>query len=337
MQQHGESAFTWYGIGYNQERMGDYERAISSYEKSLEFDHDWYPSYFGLSQICYQKQAWQEGDSFFQMFERIAPYNVYGNFDTHRRLFGDFFAQGKYTEAQEAIDCLVQWWIESQRTCPAEILLYRRLSRARIATAQDNREQAQRHEAQAREQVAAFLHNPSSTDDALLFVVAVCKEFALYDCVFDLYAELLQRHGDDQQSDLVQEIGDFYLAAGHAESAVTLFEQAHTEYPDNSNFKLWLLIARLRVQKVDVEDYLSCREKMQQMVKLSTDRLDLLNLLHSMLARFDADAEVQRQLGLLYAEMQAPKKARFYLQRMYQLDSRSNETKLIWAAFPAEK
>ena len=333
IKKHGESAFAWYGIAFNQERMGDYDRAVSSYEKSLELDPDWYPSYFGLSQICYQKQAWQEGDSFFHMFEQIAPYNVYGNFDTHRRLFGDFFAQGKYDEAQEAIDCLVQWWLESQRTCPPEILLYRRLSRARIAAARGDTERAQRDEEQAHLQIDSFLHDHAGSDEALLFVVAVCKEFALHERVFDLYAALLKRTGHEPDNELVQEIGDFYLSAGHAKHAVKLFEQVYEQHPDNDNLRLWLLIARLRTAQVDVEEYLARREKMQQMVKMSGDRLDLLNLLQSLQASFDADAEVHRQLGMLYIEMKSKKKARVHLKRMYQLDKHGSAAKLTWAAF----
>ena len=333
IKKHGESAFAWYGIAFNQERMGDYERAVSSYEKSIELDPDWYPSYFGLSQICYQKQAWQEGDSFFHMFEQIAPYNVYGNFDTHRNLYGDFFAQGKYDEAQEAIECLVQWWRESHRNCPPEILLYRRLSRARVAAARGDAARAKGDEEQARTQIDGFVNDPNNSDDALLFVVAVCKEFALHDRVFDIYTELLKRGGSNPDNELIQEIGDFYLSAGHAEDAIKLFEQVYEEHPDNENLRLWLLIARLRAQKVDVENYLACREKMQQMVKLSADRLDLLNLMNSMLARFDADAEVHLQLGMFYAEIKAKKKTRFYLQRMYQLDRHGSAAKLTWAAF----
>ena len=333
IKKHGESAFAWYGIAFNQERMGDYEQAMSSYEKSIELDPDWYPSYFGLSQICYQKQAWQEGDSFFHMFEQIAPYNVYGNFDTHRRLYGDFFAQGKYEEAQEAIECLVQWWLESQRTCPPEILLYRRLSRARIAAARGDTALAKRYEEQASAQIKSLVNDANSSDDALLFVVAVCKEFALHDHVFGIYTELLKRGDSSPDNELIQEIGEFYLSAGHAEKAVQLFAQVYEEHPDDETLRLWLLIARLRTKKVDVEDYLACREKMQQMVKLSADRLDLLNLLHSMLARFDSDAEVHRQLGMFYAEMKSKKKTRFHLQRMYQLDQHSSAAKLTWAAY----
>ncbi len=333
IKKHGESAFAWYGIAFNQERMGDHERAVSSYEKSLELDPDWYPSYFGLSQIYYQKQAWQEGDSFFHLFEQIAPYNVYGNFDTHRRLYGDFFAQGKYDEAQKAIACLVQWWQESQHTCPPEILLYHRLSCARIAAARGDQGQAKRDTKQAHVQIDSLINDANSSDDALLFVAAVCKEFAQHERVFDIYAELLKRGGHHPDNELIQEIGSFYLSAGHAEDAVKLFSQVYEEHPDNENLRRWLLIARLRTQQVDVEDYLACREKMQQMVRLSADRLDLLNLMHSMLARFDSDADVHRQMGLFYAEMKSKKKTRFYLRRMYELDRHGSAAKLTWAAF----
>lgn len=333
IKKHGDSAFAWYGIGFNQERMGDYERATSSYEKSLALDSEWYPSYFGLSQICYRQQAWEDGDSFFRMFEQIAPYNIYGNFDTHRRLSNDFFAQGKYEEAQEAIDCLVQWWIESQQTCPPEIFIYRRLCRARIAAARQDTARAEQNTMLVRAQIESLLRDKGSNDETLLFIVAICKEFALHNQVFAIYTELLKRHGADANNELVQEIGNFYLSAGHPEHAVALFEQVAKEHPDNENLSTWLLVARLRVQQIDIEDYLACREKMQQMVKLAADRLDLLNLLHSMLARFDQDAVVHRQLGLLYTEMDTKKKARFHLHRMYQLDSESSVSLLTWAAF----
>lgn len=330
IEKYGESACAYYGIGYNLEKMGDYDRAVTNYEKSLLLDPEWYPSYFGLSQIYYQKKFWREGDQFFYLFEQIAPYDVYGNFETHRKLSQDFFQREKYDEAQDAINCLVEWWLESQHTCPPEILLYRCLHQAKIEQAKGNKKEAKLHNRKAVEQMSAILDSNEISNESLLFVVGACKEFNLDDHVYDIYIRLMET-GKSKQ--LMQEISDYYHSEGKVELAIKLFEHAYACDPNDTTVKLRLLVSRMQLREVNVEDYLHDREKLKQMIKADGDRLELLNLLHAMLIKFDGDPEVYQELGSLYDNMNATEKAEFYFRKMHYLDPDSISVLLTYAAF----
>lgn len=330
IKKYGESACAYYGIGYNLEKMGDYDRAITNYEKSLLLDPEWYPSYFGLSQIYYQKKFWQEGDQFFYLFEQIAPYDVYGNFETHRKLSQDFFQQKRYDEAQEAINCLVEWWLESQHTCPPEVLLYKYLHQVKVEQARGNEEQATSTNKQAVEHLNAILDSDKISNESLLFVVRACKEFDLDEYVYDIYIQLIE---SGKNKHLMREINDYYYSKGKIELAVKIFEYAYACDPNDETVKLRLLVSRLQLHEVNVEDYLSDREKLKQMIMAGSDRLELLNLLHAMLIKFDGDPEVYQELGTLYDDMNATDKAEFYFRKMHYLDSDSSSVLLTYAAF----
>ena len=43
----------YYGIGFSMELEGNFERALYNYQQCISVDHEWYPGYFGLSQIYY--------------------------------------------------------------------------------------------------------------------------------------------------------------------------------------------------------------------------------------------------------------------------------------------
>ena len=86
----GPHPAVYYGIGFCMEIEGNFERSRFNYEQCVNADPNWYPGYFGLSQIHYHAQDDKKGDQFFFLFEEMAPYNVYGNFETHRRLSNEF-------------------------------------------------------------------------------------------------------------------------------------------------------------------------------------------------------------------------------------------------------
>ena len=324
------SACACYGIGYDLERLGEYERAISYYEKSLALDPDWYPSYLGLSQIYYQKKSYQKGDHYFYLFEQIAPYNIYGNFDTHRQLSREFFQQGRYCEAHEAITALVQWWQETRR-CPTEIILYEQLHRVKIEEAQGNQEIAKEVRAKAMVQLDTLLHSKKTDYETLLLLVSICREFSLHRQLYITYQKCLLHRPDDKQ--FYREINNYYLGRKNLATATKLFREVYATDPENGTCRFWLLVSRLQGKKVDVESYLRDKEKMQQMVNIGSDKLDLLNLLHSMLTRFAGDADVYEQLATFYREMDAGDKAKFYMDKMYRTDRRNSRIILVYAAF----
>lgn len=330
IEKYNSSACAHYGIGYDLERLGEYDRAISQYEKSLALDPDWYPSYLGLSQIHYQKKSYQKGDHYFYLFEQIAPYNIYGNFDTHRRLSREFFQQGRYCEAHEAITALVQWWQETRR-CPAEIILYEQLHRAKIEEIRGNRELAEEERAKATVQVNALLNSKKTDQETLLLLVGICREFSLSEQLYVTYKKCLLLQPHDKQ--LFREISNYYLSRKSLATATKIFREVYATDPENSTCRFWLLVSRLQGKKVDVEGYLRDKEKMQQMINVGTDKLDLLNLLHSMLTRFAGDADIYEQLAVFYREMDAGDKAKFYMDKMYRADRKNSRIILVYTTF----
>ena len=330
IEKYDSSACAYYGIGYDLERLGEYDQAISHYEKSLALDPEWYPSYLGLSQIYYQKKSYQKGDHYFYLFEQIAPYNIYGNFDTHRQLSREFFQQGRYCEAHEAITTLVQWWQETRR-CPPEIILYEQLHRVKIEDAQGNREVAEEERAKAITRLDALLKSKKADYETLLLLVGICREFSLPEQVYLAYKKCLLHRPDDKQ--FYREINNYYLGRKSLPTAIKMFREVYETDTDNITCRFWLLVSRLQGKKVDVESYLRDKEKMQQMINVGSDKLDLLNLLHSMLTRFAGDADVYEQLATFYREMDAADKAKFYMDKMYRADRKNSRIILVYATF----
>ena len=129
----GESPGAYFGLAFSFESMGNFDRAIFNYKQSLKKDPSWYPSYFGLSQAFYQQDDSENGDHYFHLFEKFAPFNLYGNFETHKRLSDDFLHRSCYKEAEIAIRLLSEWWSENRGFCPTEVKVYEHLMRANIA------------------------------------------------------------------------------------------------------------------------------------------------------------------------------------------------------------
>ena len=330
IKKYDSSACAYYGIGYDLERLGEYDQAISHYEKSLALDPDWYPSYLGLSQIYYQKKSYQKGDHYFYLFEQIAPYNIYGNFDTHRQLSREFFQQGRYCEAHEAITTLVQWWQETRR-CPPEIILYEQLHRVKIEDAQGNREVAAEQHAKAIAKLDTLLKSKKADYETMLLLVGICREFSLHEQVYIAYKKCLLHRPDDKQ--FYREINNYYLGRKSLATAIKMFREVYETDTENSTCRFWLLVSRLQGKKIDVESYLRDKEKMQQMINVGSDKLDLLNLLHSMLTRFAGDADVYEQLATFYREMDAADKAKFYMDKMYRADRKNSKIILVYVTF----
>ena len=102
-----------------------------------------------MSQIYYQMGDEKRGDHFFYLFEQAAPYNVYGNFETHRRLCQEFLDAERFADAESAIQALSEWWLDNKGTCPLEIQVYELLATAKISSAQGDTAQAESRKTRA--------------------------------------------------------------------------------------------------------------------------------------------------------------------------------------------
>lgn len=320
-----------YGLGFALEGLGNQDRAIWHYEQSIHLDPDWYPSYFALSQLHYQKSDEQRGDQYFFQFEQAAPYNVYGNFETHRKLYMEFFDEEEMEKAAESVISLSAWWRENKGRSPDEIQVYESFALGRIAQAQGDREEFERRYNAARQLARAMMESEAIEENTLYFVARSAEEFNEPELAFEIYRHVLRQN--DCNPKLVQRIGGQFLSAGEPELACKLFQDAYDSLPDSPEIRFCLLVGRLKMAGVNVEEYLIARERLKQVVETSGDKVETLSLLHNLMARFQEDPDVLGHVADVYLKLGHVTKAAQYYERMYLLDGRARATAIKYAGF----
>ncbi len=331
MQEHGPSAAAYYGIAFTLEGMGNYDRSIYNYQQSLALDSSWYPSYFGLSQIYYFKQDEAQGDHYFYLFESAAPFNVYGNFETHRKLYQEFLELERYEEAEMAISTLSDWWIDNKGHCPPEIQVYELLATAKVARLRGDERAEQAKREQARRVAKAVLASSTSPHGVYFFLARALEDHDESALALEFYKQALKSSRGDPQ--IVQRIGSQFLSLGEYELARQLFQEAYESFPDNPDIRFCLLVAKLKLAGVNVEDYLIGKERLRQLVQGGGDKVELLSLLHALMSKFPHDSEVQLHVGETYLRLGNVERASRHFQQMYQLDPQSPRTALKYASF----
>jgi tetratricopeptide (TPR) repeat protein len=132
---------------------------------------------------------------------------------------------------------------------------------------------------------------------------------------------------------LVQRIGGQFLSSGESQLAFDLFEDAYKSSPDSPEIRFCRLVSKLKLHGVNVEDYLIQKERLKQMQEGHADRVEILALLHSLMAKSQDDPDVLAQTGDLYLRMGHLSKARQYLSKMYEIDGKGHATAIKFAGF----
>lgn len=331
MKEHGEQAVAYFGIALSLESQGNYDRAIYSYQQSLKIDPSWYPSYFGLSQIYYNQNNPEKGDHYFYLFEQYAPYNLYGNFDTHKSLSQEFIKKHQFAEAQTAISSLTEWWFENRGGCPLEIQVYEALALGKIAKLKGEKDKEASQFKRASQMATSMLENPGLKDDVLYFIAKILEEFSHFDLALKFYRKILGKSQNDPN--MIQRIGGQFLAMGEFELAKELFWDAYLVNPDQSEIRFCLLVSRLKIAKVNVEDYLIGKERLRQLLEHENDKVEVLSLLHSLLAKFQDDPDVHGYMGDIYVQLGHIEKAEKHYQKMHLIDPISYFSSFKFASF----
>ncbi|MFK7872739.1 MAG: hypothetical protein AB8C84_06140 [Oligoflexales bacterium] len=333
IQKYGESAASSFGMGFCLECQGNSERAIYNYEQSLRIDPDWYPSYFGLSQLYYASSAETQGDHYFYLFEQYAPYNLYGNFETHKRLSDEYLDKQQFDDAITAIRTLRQWWVENKGFAPDEIQIYEDLSLSLIYHIRKNSHEALVRRKSAEEQAKNLLTSHDTTPQVLYFVARAMEEFNNHDTALIYYQAIVEK--PNAEANLIQKISSHILSMGEQTLAIQLLEKAYQTQPDNEEIRFFLLVGRLKAENVNLEEYLMDHQRLRDISKNSGGRVETLALLHSMLSRTDKDPDVHKYLGETYTKLNNPEKACEHYEKMYHLDKASTHTTLKFAWFLA--
>ena len=232
---HGPKAAIYYGLALSLESSGNVDRAIFNYEQSIAADKNWYPAYFGLSQLYYQKGEEGKGDHFFFIFEENAPYNVYGNFETHRKLCNEFMIAEKFAEAEAAISALSEWWMENKGTCPPEVRIYEYLMLTKIAHQKGDTRRAESCHAHVRALAQQALEDNQTSEGVLYFIAKILDEQGENTLALQYYKKLLRIAGGNPS--MVQKIGSQFLSLGEYQTAQTLFSEAYQDHPDNPEIR----------------------------------------------------------------------------------------------------
>ncbi|MEZ4741227.1 MAG: tetratricopeptide repeat protein [Bdellovibrionota bacterium] len=331
IEKYGPSAPAYFGIGFSMECQENFERAIFNYDQALKLDSSWYPAYFGLSQINYNKGEEQIADHYFYLFEQAAPYNLYGNFETHKNLSAEFLEHKKYNPAEAAIVALSDWWTENKGFCPPEIQIYEALSIAKIAEAKGDNSRSEQLRSRAIFLANQALQNKTLKEGVLYFIAKILEEFSEFDLAFKFFKLILTFAGSNPG--IVQKIGSQFLSIGEHKMAKELFDEAYQFNPDNPEIRFCRLVSHLKVKGVNVEEYLLGRERLGKIIETKGDKVELLALLHSLLAKHQDDADVHAHIASVYLRLGNVERAKKHFDTMFELDGRCRDTAIKYAGF----
>ena len=331
MQRIGPHPAAYYGIGFSMEIMGNLERARLNYEQCAAINPSWYPAYFGLSQIFYQLKDEKAGDRYFYMFEEIAPYNVYGNFTTHRKLAIEFLEREMHREAQTAITTLSEWWVGNRGTCPTEVLVYEALFVAKVLDAEGKGQEAEEQRIKARMFAEQMRDDQNVTENILFFSAKTFEEFGDVAMAVALYQAILRREFSNPA--MVQQIGNQFLSTGQYQLAQEVFAEAYKYHPDSPDVRFCLLVGQLKMAKVNVEEYLILKERLRQTSKQGSDKMEVLSVVHGLLDIWAEDPEVHASAGDLYQSLGNIDRARVHYESMIHFDPASRVSLLKYAGF----
>lgn len=321
----------YYGIGFSMEIEGNYDRALYNYQQCIATDHKWYPGYFGMSQIYYHLGEDEKGDHFFFLFEEIAPYNVYGNFETHRNLTAEFIDKEQFDLAEKSIVTLSEWWMDNKGYCPIEIQIYERFSTAKIAEISGDHDKAKKRRYQGEILVKRAIVDEDETEGSLYFIAKSLEEFSEQKLALKVYKRILSL--ETSNPEIVQKIGSQFLSMGEYEMAKDLFEEAYKHQPDNPEIRFCWSVAKLRLSGVNVEEYLIEKERLKGLLENQSDKVELLSLLHSLTAKYPDDPDIQGYMGDVYLKLGNQERAARHYQKMYDQDSHSLVTKIKYISF----
>ncbi len=331
LKEFGPHAGIYFGIGYCNELENNLELAKKAYELSLTQDPDFHPSYFGLSQVYYALGEERKGDHYFSLFEELAPYNVYGNFETHRKLSTELCERGEYEAAEIAIKTLSDWWIESKGFAPLEIQLFEKFASAKIAELDDDLIISQQRRHQGRVIAHKIVESRESTEAILYFAAKVLEEFGELSLALEMYRRILK--SEITNPEMVQKIGAQFVSMGEFNLAKDLFEEAYRVHPDQPEIRFCLLVVRLKMAKVNVEEYLMGKERLKKLIEEGTDKTETMSLLMALTAKYNQDADVQGHMADVFMELGHKEKARKHFEKMYELDPYSRYSTLKYASF----
>lgn len=327
---YGESAAAYYGIALALEAEGNSERALFNYQQSIKIDLNWFPSYFGMSQIYYQRNDATQGNHYFYLFEQYAPYTLYGNIETHRRLSDEFLAHKQYKEAETAIRSLGEWWVENRQYCPREIRVLEALYLTRIEE-EKTRKKNSEHLDHITKLVQSILEDKDTKLDDLHFLAQILQDFHQTVLCVQVFKETLKRASHDPMR--VQKIGMQLLSIGEFNYAHELFETALELNPDDIALRFCLLSTRLKFANVDIEFYFQKKDFLKKLFDSKVDAERIRPLINELLKIYNEDSDVHKMAGDVSLSLGEVDLAQIHFSKMYKIEPKNKFVAMHYASF----
>jgi predicted Zn-dependent protease len=319
-----------FALGLCYEMDDDTTAALAAYHQSLALDAEWYPAFFHLSQLYFQLEDKVQGEHFFHLSERYAPYYLHGNFTTHRQLCEEFLAQHSYAEAETSITTLSEWWAQQKQRCPHEVKIYEFLIRARIARLAHKTSLQQQHFQAALALAHQLVDSHERDSNALFFVLNIFDDYSNDPAFFALLKKIIHSAGNDPT--LLKAIASKLFVHGKISDAVTLFDEAYQRFPDNEEVRFCRLLANVKSKGVAVDKYFAAKEHYSSLENSEVSKSELLVQLHGLLALYDGDPDVHLAIANLHQYLGNNERAQEHYALMLQSDPYARKTKLNYAA-----
>lgn len=330
----GESPGAYFGLAFSLESMGNFDRAIYNYKQSLKKDPSWYPSYFGLSQVFYQKDDHENGDRFFYLFEKFAPFNLYGNFETHKKLSEEFLSRHRYDEAEKAISLLRDWWVENKGDCPIEVQIYENLMLWNIYDFQGDMDKSMKIEHVINSEVKELLTSKKyeKTDhESLYFIARSFDDFSKYDTSIKFYQKILREA--DHQDDLIEKISAHLSEEGRREQAKYLFEDAYSYHPENHHIRFYRLLYQIELSGIDAKLFFDEKDHIKKRWESGEDDSIILKQYLNLISQFDNDPDLHESVADIYAMSGENDSALEHYEKMYKIDYSNSISLLKYISF----
>ena len=330
IEKYGESAPLYYGLAFSLESLGNNDRAITNYDICLKFDPNWYPAYFGLSQIYFRKLENDKGEYYFNLFEKLSPYSLYGNFYTHKNIAEEFLNHKDYENSKNAVLSLSEWWTENRGECPLEITIFECMMLIKISTATNNESLNKFYTVKLDETISSIINANSISESTLYYIISLL-EGGLYDEIINqLYDKMID--ASKNGSEFLSKIAQNLITSGKVDQAVHVFDKSYKKNPNREDLKYLSLLTKLNKEGVDVNYYLYKKNQIKSIIEEGY-RTNVLKDLEDLISDFDQDSDVHYMIALTYKKMKKFTKAKFHFEKMMQLDGLNKLTALKYAEF----
>ncbi len=262
---YGVHELAYFGLGFSYENKTELDKALFNYNESIKVNPKWYPSLFGMSQIHYKLGQEEAGDEYFYMFENFAPCNVYGNFQTHKKVAQSYVDQSHFEKAKIAIESLSEWWVKNKGYCPDEIYIFEQLFLAQICDHDDDEEQSSQHKEAAYQRAVRLLSKNNIKEKVCLFVAKEFDQMNETDMAVQFYKKLLSN--PETNPDFVNKICAQLLESDRIDEAYDIYTEAYSANPDSQDVQFCLLIIRLKKKNQNIPEYIQGKERLKKLVE----------------------------------------------------------------------